>query len=39
VVTLTIGVCGIAYPTIRFTISIWKRIIDLFTKLLPCFTE
>jgi hypothetical protein len=32
-------VCGIAYPAIGLSIAVWKGIINLLTKLLPCFTE
>jgi hypothetical protein len=32
-------VCGIAYPTIGLSIAVRKGIINLLTKLLPCFTE
>jgi hypothetical protein len=32
-------VCGIAYPTIGLSISIWKRIIDLLTKLLTSLAQ
>jgi hypothetical protein len=32
-------VCGIAYPTIGLSISIWESIIDLFTKLLTSLAQ
>jgi hypothetical protein len=32
-------VLGIAYPTIALAVTVWKRIIDLFTKLLTSLAQ